>query len=592
MEPIQAEIAALLDAFSKGRMAEAEQRAAEMTRAHPGVGFGWRALGIILAQQGRAREALIPMQRTAAFFPEDAETHNNLGAVLQRLEHFADAEACFRRAVALKPGYAEAYNNLGTALMKQGRLAEAESAFRQAIAYSPGYAEPHNNLGILLRDMCRIDESVASFRAALALNPDNAKLHQNLIFTMDFGDFDAAFLQAERKRWAARFAPAQPRTARFANLPDPERPLRIGYVSADFKFHSSAVVFGAMLTGFDAGNFAVFAYSNTPVADDVTAIFQNAVTVWRPVVGLSDDAVVDLIEADAIDILVDLSGHSLGNRLKVFARRPAPIQITAWGYHTGTGLDAIDVFFSDPVLIPENEKGLYAERQVRYLPNAMSVFWPIPLPDVGPLPASSAGVVTFGSFNRLVKASDQTFAAWARVLGALPHSRFMMKTPELDEPSARDRVLRRFAEAGIGPERLILRGKTSWREHMLAFNEVDIALDPFPQSGGVTTLESLAMGVPMVTLKWPTVSGRASASLLTALNMTDWIAATQDEYAEIAVSKARNLQELAAVRLGLRARMDASVIGRKEAYVATAEREFRALWRAWCAAQQGRETAS
>ncbi len=585
MGPTPAEISALLDAFNSGRVTEAEERAVAMTDTHPDTGLGWRVLSVILAQQGRAREALIPMQRSAEFFPDSAETQNNLGAVLQRLDRFAEAEAHFRRAVALNPGYAEAYNNLGTALMKQSRLTEAEASFRQAIALSPAYAEAHSNLGILLREMCRLPEAEAIFRNALALNPGNAKMHQNLIFTMDFGKFDAASLQAERKRWAQRLASAKSRDTPFSNSPDPERRLRIGYVSADFKFHSSAVVFGTMLTAFDAGKFQIFAYSNSSISDDVTALFRGSVTCWRTIAGLSDDAVTDLIRADAIDILVDMSGHSLGNRLLVFARKPAPILATGWGYHTGTGLDSIDVLFSDRVLIPENERGFYAERQVRYLPNAICVFWPRALPDVSTLPASSTGVLTFGSFNRLAKALDETFAVWARVLRAMPESKFLMKTPELDDPFARDRVLRKFADAGIGPERVILKGRTSWRDHMMAFNEIDIALDPFPQSGGVTTLESLAMGVPMVTLKWPTIGGRVSASLLTALEMTDWIAATPDEYVEIAVRKAGNLRELEDVRLGLRARMNASVIGRQDAYVATAEQEYRALWREWCERQ-------
>ncbi len=595
MDPVQASLNALLDAFNTGRMAEAEERATALTQAHPEVGLGWRLLGVILARRGRAQEALAALQTSAGFFPDDAQVQDNLGAILQGLGRLDEAETHFRRAVALKPGFAEAHNNLGIVLIKQRRPVEAEASFRQAIALKPAYADAHNCLGILLRDMCRPVEAEASFRAAVALNPGNAKWHQNLIFTMDFAIFDAAALQAERKTWAKRFAATVPPPAPFANSPDPERRLRIGYVSADFKLHSSVVVFGAMLTAFNPETFEVFAYSNTPTVDDFTARFQGAVTGWRTIAGLSDDAVVDMIQADAIDILVDLSGHSLGNRLSVFARRPAPILGSGWGYHTGTGLDAIDVLFSDRVLVPEDEQALYAEKQVRYLPNATSVFWPVPLPDVGPLPAastSSAGTVTFGSLNRLVKVTDETFALWARVLRAVPGSTFLMKTPDLDTPLARNRVLGKFAEGGIGPERLVLKGKTSWRDHVLAYNEVDIALDPFPQAGGVTTLEGLAMGVPVVTLRWPTISGRVSASYLTSLDMTDWIAATQDDYVEIAVRKAGDLRALAAVRAGLRARMDASVIGRSSAYVALAEHEFRALWRDWCAARPGSGTAA
>lgn len=684
MGPTLAEIDAVLGAFNQGRIAEAEKLASAMTRAHPEEGLGWKALGIILAQQGRAHEALIPMQRSAELYPDDSEAQNNLGAVLQRLRRFAEAEASFRRALALKPDYAEAQNNLGAALHRQGRLPEAEASFRQATLLNPAYGEAHSNLGLLLREMGRLleaeasltraaaqqlvtpgtlsslgvvqqevgrlpeaeasfrraialkpeyadahsnlsvllarqgrfteaaasarqatalnptlaeaynnlgtvqqklgrlSEAEASFRQALVLNPSYSAAHQNLIFTLDLStSSDTASQQAERKRWAERFASAAYGDRPFSNSPDPERRLRIGYVSGDFREHSAPTVFGAMLVAFDAVGFEVFAYSTSWAVDEVTASFQRTVSQWRNIAGLPDDGAAALIREDGIDILVDLSGHSAGSRLGVFARKPAPIQITAWGYLTGTGMEAMDVIFSDPVLIPEDEQRFYAE-EVRYLPNAICAYFPRALPDAGALPASSGGGLVFGSFNRMGKISKEAFALWARVLRAVPGSRFLIKAGEMNDPDVRQGVLRRFADMGTEAERIILMGKTSWSDHMLAFNRIDIALDPFPHGGGVTTLEGLMMGVPVITLRWPTIVGRLSATILTALDLTDWIAATPDEYVEISVRKAGNLGELKELRQSLRARLSASIIGSPGSYVAAVEREYKALWRTWC----------
>ncbi len=325
----------------------------------------------------------------------------------------------------------------------------------------------------------------------------------------------------------------------------------------------------------------MFAYSNSTTADAVTAIFKAAVTHWRPVAGLADDAVAALIREDAIDILVDLSGHSVGNRLGVFAKRPAPIQITAWGYLTGAGMQAMDVIFADPLLIPEDEKRLYAER-VRYLPNGICAFWATPLPYVAALPAATNRALKFGSLNRLCKVSDESFSVWARVLREVPGSRFLIKSAEMDNAVIRQRLLGNFAAAGIDQERIIAVGRTPRQDHLMAFNRVDIALDSFPHGGGVTTLEGLMMGVPVVTLKWPTIVGRLSATILTALGMTDWISATPDEYVEIAVRKAANRDELGQLRRGLRARLNASVIGDTTSYVAAVEQEYTALWKQWC----------
>ena len=292
--------------------------------------------------------------------------------------------------------------------------------------------------------------------------------------------------------------------------------MRIGYVSADLRQHSASRTFFGILTQYDRAQFEVYAYSNFGgKGDGFTERFRQGVTVWRDIGYLTDEAVAQLIREDRIDILVDLSGHSAGNRLLVFARKPAPIQITGWGYGSSTGMRAMDVFFTDAVLVPPEDKRYFTE-EVRYQSSAWACYTIESFPEVNALPALSEGMLTFGSFNRLSKVSEQAYRAWAQVLLGVPRSRLILKTPELDDAANRERVVGHFTQAGVAPERVMMLGKTPWEEHVQAYHRVDLALDPFPHGGGVTTLEGLMMGVPVITLRWPSIAGRLSASIVTA----------------------------------------------------------------------------
>jgi predicted O-linked N-acetylglucosamine transferase (SPINDLY family) len=398
-------------------------------------------------------------------------------------------------------------------------------------------------------------------------------------------DKDVASLQEERKIWDAAHAAILYQSWAHTNKPDPGRRLRIGYVSADFREHSAPRVFGGMLTSYDRSQFDVFAYSNFSGKDDrFSNHFKQNVTVWRNIVGLSDEAVSSLIRDDQIDILVDLSGHSSNNRLMVFARKPAPIQITAWGYATSTGMRAMDVFFADPVLVPPSDTKYFTE-EVRYLPCVVGSFSLDSYPDLNELPALSNGVVTFGSLNRLVKVSDNAYQAWAAILLAVPQSRLFLKTPELDDASNRERVIEHFSNAGVAADRIIMKGRTSWNEHLRAFHQFDLALDPFPHGGGVTTLESYMMGVPVITLRWPTMVGSVSASIITALGQQDWIANSSKEYVELAIQKASDVKSLAELRRQLRGIFTSSLVGNQTAYTQAVEKEYRKLWQEWCSRQ-------
>ena len=540
-------------------------------------------LGCTQQTLGQLDEAIASFRHATEMRPNFAEAFYNQGLAFQALEQYDNALNCYRQTLEIKPDYAGAYVNSGVILSSVGKQPFAIESYRLALEINPNLVEAHNNLGAVFQAAGQLDDAIACHRKALEIKPDFMDAHSSLIFALDFStNREIAELQLERKKWNQSYAAHLCLNPTHDNEATPSRSLKIGYISADLKEHSASLCFGGMLTQYDRSQFDVYAYSNLKGKEDkFTELFKKNVTAWRNIVNLSDEKVVELIRTDKIDILVDLSGHTLGNRLLVFARKPAPIQITAWGYATGTGLTAIDYFFTDPVMVPPQDKIHFTE-EVRYLPCALSSFFSEPFPEVNELPALSNGIITFGSFNRLAKVSKEAFRAWANVLLAVPLSRMILKTSELNNDATRDRVLEHFTSAGIDANRIIMQGSTPWHEHMQAYNQIDITLDSFPHGGGVTTLEGLKMGVPVVTLRWPSMAGRASAAILTPLNLCDWIAETQDEYVEIAIKKASDLQALSDLRKQLRGIFSSSIIGDSAAYARAVEKEYRHLWQKWC----------
>lgn len=602
-----------------GCLNEAEASYLTALKINPEYAEAHSNFGSLLQDMKRFKEAEASFNKAISFNPDFAEMHFNLANTLKEMRRLDEAEASYRRAIRIKPDYAEAYNNLGVVLNDLKRPNEAMASYLKAVEINPKSADiyinlagtmprpddameclrmaleikpdcvhAYNTMGLAELMRGRLDDSVACFRKALKYKPDFAIAHSNLIYAMDLMDSEnIETLQEERRNWdAAHGAPFYGNWT-HENRPDPERKLRIGYVSADIKDHSATKVFGGMMVNFDRQQFDVYAYSNFKGKDDkYTEFFKRHVSLWRSIVGLTDDAVAELIRQDQIDILVDLSGHSAGNRLLVFARKPAPIQITAWGYASGTGMRAMDVFFSDPVMVPEHEKMHYAE-EIRYLPCVVGAFYNENFPDVNELPALSSGIVTFGSHNRLTKLSPTACRVWAEVLLSVPDSRLILKSPETQDAATRERITGQFIKAGVAAERIIMQGGTTWYEHMKAYNQIDIALDPFPHGGGVTTVEGLMMGVPVVTQLWPTMPGRVSASIMTALGLSDWVAENSEGFVEVAVRKASELQALSMLRREIRSILTSSEMGNTTSYVRAVEREYRALWREWCEKRKG-----
>jgi predicted O-linked N-acetylglucosamine transferase (SPINDLY family) len=355
-------------------------------------------------------------------------------------------------------------------------------------------------------------------------------------------------------------------------------------VSSHFCHQAATFAFAGVILNHDRKQFEVICYSDTPREDEVTGQLRTRADRWRPTAKLSDDALADLIRADGVDILVDLVGHMRGHRLLVFARKPAPIQVTAWGEPTGTGLKSMDYLLADPVLVPTGVRELLAERVVD-LPNFLGFWASEPLPATGPLPALTRGYMTFGSFNRLDKIPPAVVQTWAKILAALPTARIVLKNRLLADHSERDRIITLFRENGVVPERLELRASSSRFDHFSAYQGVDLALDPFPHGGGMTTLDALWMGVPVVTSPGGTISSRLAAASLTAAGLTDFIAPDLRQYADLAIAKATDLPALARLRAGLRGRMEHTAFGDPVRYAQAVESAYRDIWQRWCAEQ-------
>jgi predicted O-linked N-acetylglucosamine transferase (SPINDLY family) len=569
-----------------GRLDEAARLIARAVALKPEIAELHNSLGTVLQSQGKLDEAAAAFEAAVARRSDFFDPHGHLGVIRQAQGRLDETVAHYRRALALRPDTLELMVNLAVALNAMGRLDEAIALFRRAIELRPEVPEIHNNLACALRDQGRLDLALPVYRRALALRPGYQRAHSNLIGAMDWTPgITMADAQAERRRWYLAHRCAE--TARFRdwpNRPDPERMLRLGYVSADFRRHSAAFAFGPVLWGHDRSRFEVVCYSGVAHEDDFTQRFRAGADLWRPMAQLSDDALAQQIRADTIDVLIDLSGHTVGNRLIVFSAKPAPVQVSAWGAVTGTGIPEIDALLADPIMIPAEERGLFAETIVD-LPCMLTYGAPDDAPAVAPLPASAQGHVTFGCLNRLAKVSDAALALWARVLAAVPDSRLLLKDKALSDDGERARTIERLTQLGIAPARVVLQGGTDHRSHLAACGAVDVALDPFPQNGGVSTLEALWMGAPVVTLLGAALPGRAGAALLTPLGLGDLIARSADDYVAIACRLAADLPALAALRAGLRARILASPIGDRPRYVAAVEAAYRGLWRRWCASR-------
>jgi predicted O-linked N-acetylglucosamine transferase (SPINDLY family) len=546
--------------------------------------FGNR--GNVLKDLGRYDGALADYERAVAIRPQYAEAHSNRGIILLELNRPEEALTSFDRAIAIKPALAEACNGRGNALRRLLRLGEALASFDRAIALKPDFAEALGNRGIVLAELTRSDEAIESFDRAIAAHPGSAVGISNKIIHLDFTAAGFAQQQAARKEWWQHIGSriAQNADLNYPNTRDSKRRIIVGYVSADFKQHSAAVTIRPILRNHDRTRFHIICYSCSAAEDDFTRDFQQLAATWRNAAALSDEGLAEQIRRDQVDILVDLSGHSAGNRLGVFARKPAPIQVTAWGHATGTGLHTIDYLFSDPVAIPAAVRHLFAEK-IYDLPCLVTIEHPsAALRDVA-APVLANGHVTFGMFNRVSKISDAAVGVWAQILCATPRSTLLIKDVALESEAVRAQLREKFAMQGIAADRIGFLGGTSRDEHLAAFKHVDICLDPFPWGGGVSTWEAVHMGVPVIAMLGNGVSSRVAGAIMSAIGLSNWVADSTDSYLSIAVKFASQPDILAKLRHELPQRIANSDAGNPATYTRAVENAYQSMWRDYCRRQ-------
>ncbi|MFB6464295.1 tetratricopeptide repeat protein [Bradyrhizobium tunisiense] len=553
--------------------------ACDANLAEANNGRGW-ALSRLRNYDG----ALASLDRALSIKPDYAAALANRAVALRELQRFDEALADGNRAIALAPDDANGWLARASILLQIQQIAKASHDCERALAIAPDSIQAHLVLGLCLAGLGQVDEAIASFDRALDIQPDLQSAISNKIFTLDFvGDATVERHQQARQVWWERVGAkiAAEASEPHDNSRDPDRRLVLGYVSSDFNAHSAAFIFKPVLQHHDRAQFEIVCYSCSSKLDTTTREFQGIADRWRDASQWTDERLAAEIRADGVDILIDLSGHTRGNRLGVFARKPAPIQAHGWGHGTGTGLPTIDYLFSDPVAIPLSVRHLFAETVVD-LPCFVTL---TPLPagiERAPAPAIANGFVTFGVFNRISKISDEAAKVWSRILERVPGSRLLIKDVALDDQLVRDNLLARFAACGVPAERIDLLGATLRGEHLASFNRVDIALDPFPQNGGVSTWEALQMGVPLVAKLGNSLPSRAAGSILTALGLPDWVTDSDEGYIDIAVGHAADIGELDRLRRDLHGQIAAAAAGNPVSYARAVDGAYRAMWKRYC----------
>jgi predicted O-linked N-acetylglucosamine transferase (SPINDLY family) len=536
-------------------------------------------LGRMLLRLGRPDESATASRRALKIRPDLGDARINLAVAQQRQGQDGAAEETILSALASEGDNAILHRFLGVLHRRQGDLCGAQAALRQALVLDPSLAQAHDGLAAVLLDQGNLDAAEASFRRALELCPGDAHIHSNLLLCLNYRETDPKALLAAHRTWAERHATKTPLLPAARPKPSPRR-LRLGYLSGDFRRHSVAYFLEPLLAQHDRSRFEIFCYATNENPDVVTDRLRASAGHWRWVSGLDDAQLAHLIRADEIDILIELSGHTAGNRLGALAYRPAPVQVSWCGYPNTTGMTALDYRIVDAITDPPGAQTWASETLVALPGGYLCYRPPGDAPALAPLPAQTNGYVTFGSFNNLRKVTPAVVALWAALLHRVPHTRLLLKARSLADQNTAQRLYAMFAGHGIDADRVTLRGSVAGlAAHLGAYAALDIALDPFPYNGTTTTCEALWMGVPVITLAGNRHAGRVGASLLTRISFADCIAANEAEYLDIAGSLAADIPALAKRRAGLRRRMTASRLCDAPAFTADMEAAFEKMFR-------------
>lgn len=566
--------------FQRREFQQAEEKLDKLLRKTPDDRLGLNLKGIIASCLKRWDEAEAVFERLQAAHPDYLDAASNLGFLLKQRGRHAEAERHLRRVTELNPRHADAWLNLGVTLKILGRDVEAEACNRKVLEIDPEHVQAHFNLGTLYQD--RFDYAAAdqAYRQVLQRDPRHPGANNNLVFGGHFlaeRSPEARF--AEACQLGQAIAADIPRLQRRERPPFPGRALRVGLVSGDLRDHPVGYFLAAVLAASNPERLHFYAYHNHASEDFLSEQLRHHCQAWQGVDHWSDEALAERIDADLIDILIDLSGHSAHNRLPVFARRPAPVQLSWLGYFATTGLPGMDYVLADPYCVPHGEEAWFSERVWR-LPNSRFCFSP-PRESVtvSPLPVLAGHPFTFGSYQQLPKINDQVLGCWSRILAACPWARLRIQNTRLDEVAARKAFEQRLRFAGIDSGRVSLIGRSSRADYLASHAEVDLLLDTFPYTGGTTTTEALWMGVPTLTLAQPGMLGRQGEALLACVGLDEFICNHEDAYVAraIAWSDPAQYAALAHLRSSLRERLQCSPLMDAAQFVLDLETALRSM---------------
>jgi predicted O-linked N-acetylglucosamine transferase (SPINDLY family) len=588
VDPEQVDALHLLAAITgqTGREDEAIGHLNVILRVRPSWALAHNSMGNVFAQQRRLPEAVASFEEAVRLQPNLGTAHNNLGNALREAGRPAEAVASLQHAIRINSNYAEAHHNLGLALLALWRLDEAQASCRESLRLMPDNATANTSLGIVLALLGKLDEAIAAFRTALLLKPGAASVHSNLVLTLNYHrDYDALAIRKECARWNRQHAePLRALIEPHANLPDPDRQLRIGYVSSGFCDHVDSFFTIPLLSNHDHRRFEIFCYADVANPDTLTERIRGYADIWRSTAGLTDQKLADLVRGDQIDILIDLEMHTGDNRLLVFARKPAPVQVTWLAYPGTTGLPVIDYRLTDPYLDPPGLfDSFYTEESLR-LPETFWCYDPLTdQPPINALPATATGIITFGCLNNFCKVNDDCLALWARLLQTVLQSRLLLYAPG---NQAREHVSAVLQQEGVNSSRIEFVTRQPRSEYLKLYHRIDLALDPLPCNGGTTSLDAFWMGVPTLTLVGARVAGRAGWSQLCNLGLRELAAETPAEFLACAVRLAGDLLRLEELRGSLRQRMQRSPLMDGKRFARQVEQAYRHIWQRWCQGQR------
>lgn len=594
------------------------------SKEDPGSAGHWFRRGLAYLDAGLPDQAESCYRKALQIDPRHAKAHTNLGLVLQQRGNDEEAARCYGAALEADPGLAQPWFNIGTiflgreqhalavdhlrkalqldatradwhaalgsAYQRAGRPLDALASLRVAIRLDPACAPAHSELGICLLQSGDAASAVAAFKRAQELDPQSQSAFSNMLFALNFvPGLEPDAVYRAHLEWARGHA-GKARAAEHDNEATVQRKLKVGYLSPDFRGHAVPFFIEPILDRHDRAQFEVFCYSDAEVEDAVSWRLRALDVRWHACARSTDEELAQQLRKDRIDILVDLAGHSAGGRrMPLVARKPAPVQVSWLGYLNTTGLQAMDYRITDGYACPEGMERYHSERLVRMPGSQWCYRAPTTAPGVTPVRRREEGAVTFGSFHNLAKLTPQVLSIWTRLLQKLPGSRLVIVAHGADQLSAQ--FAERFSAAGVDPSRIECHGGMRLEAYLSLHNSIDIGLDAFPYAGGTTTLHSLWMGVPVVTLDGRNVVSRGGVSILSVLGLKELIAQTEDQYLDIALSLAGDRERLARLRDGLRRRMAQSPLMDEKRFTRDLEAAYREMWREWCASRKTRGSA-